>query len=566
MHYLLLVLHWTLAITPLGVAQVFRRRYAHSFIGTWIYVDGGEISYDAGLVNVYNTTLAIDLSTDWTNETVNLVSTNKPNGSTTFNHQSLWWDQAQNFFFCYGGELTPNLKSTPATPPESIWGFSPDESGSGNWTEVVGPIGVLPYPLGMIRSAQGASASDSVRAYYLGGYGTTITSPEIILPWGDVRAVPGLQVFTFSSLDLINSSDGGYFASQYQNRSIYYPAGSMINVPNFGIDGLLIVLGGGSEYGNGGSAGGGYFNNITIYDKQGEVWYSQTAAGEIPEPRTEFCALGVRDQNSNTYEIFIHGGIINNILGAQSPTSDQVYILSLPAFHWFQANYTPMYSRAGHTCHQTGSSQMVVIGGLDPTETTVDLWNAFNGSADPWTNGLGVFDITSLQWKNSFSSQENPYTTPAMIKSYYDHNGSRYPSSWSSANLQALFQSNISENTTSNPTNPTNPTNSTSSLLPFPTALHADSPHISSGAIVGIVLGCIAPLLATASLIAWFFRDGKKRKCLSRSKNEMSRAKELPVSEPVHEMVAGNHACEPLRIMQPIEMPSAGEPTYIIEM
>lgn len=117
---------------------------------------------------------------------------------------------------------------------------------------------------------------------------------------------------------------------------------------------------------------------------------------------------------------FIHGGVINNVLGPQTANSDQVYILSLPSFRWFRANYTSANPRGGHTCHATNSSQMILIGGSDPTHSTSFLGDGDvqNAPSDPWTQGIGVFDMTALTFKASYQAKAAPYKTPDPIKIY----------------------------------------------------------------------------------------------------------------------------------------------------
>ena len=100
-----------------------------------------------------------------------------------------------------------------------------------------------------------------------------------------------------------------------------------------------------------------------------------------------------------------------------SPTPsdvDQIYILSLPSFTWFKANYPPGMGRIHHTCHAV-NSQLVAIGGLDPAASPA---GDYNGSADPWPQGLGVFDMNALAWKDSFSATAPPYTPPDLITQY----------------------------------------------------------------------------------------------------------------------------------------------------
>ena len=179
------------------------------------------------------------------------------------------------------------------TPPESIWGFSPDNMGSGTWKEVLGPTS-LPFPPNIIRPALANSATDDKKGYFLGGFTSLGTSPEVSLDYGVIRPAPGLLSFNFETLSLVNSSDGGYFASDYTNNPARNP-GSMVQAPPFGVDGVLIIMGGFYPKGS--------FNNITIYDTHTGTWYSQKASGDIPVPRTRFCAVGVQENGNSTYEM-----------------------------------------------------------------------------------------------------------------------------------------------------------------------------------------------------------------------------------------------------------------------
>lgn len=117
----------------------------------------------------------------------------------------------------------------------------------------------------------------------------------------------------------------------------------------------------------------------------------------------------------------MYGGVINYQVGSDAVNSDQVYILSIPAFQWFQAVYPPAFSRASHTCHATKTNQMMIIGGVDPTNDT--RWVGFvdNGlePRDPWAEGIGIFDMTTLTFKDSYDSKAKPYEAPEMIKSFY---------------------------------------------------------------------------------------------------------------------------------------------------
>lgn len=104
-------------------------------------------------------------------------------------------------------------------------------------------------------------------------------------------------------------------------------------------------------------------------------------------------------------------------MGSETVNSDQLYILSLPSFRWFLANHTTTNSRAAHTCHATNSNQMIIIGGMDPTYSLDTLSN--NHEKDPWTQGIGVFDMTALQFKDSYQANAERYKTPDIIRRFY---------------------------------------------------------------------------------------------------------------------------------------------------
>ena len=246
-----------------------------------------------------NETLGIDLSSDWTNSSLKIVSTGRPDNSQPMDFESLWWSEKDNTIYSFGGERF----AVDVTLPESIWGLIPDGRGGGRWIEKLGPTSDKPFPSHILRPAAGASAFDSDGAYYLGGFASTGTSNAVNLEFGITRPVPGLLTFDFSSQTLKNSTnDGDYFASVYRDDS-WSPSGYMLNVPSFGTRGILLLMGGKSGKGSTDISRGGDFNNLTIFDIEGQKWYSQTASGSIPDPKSLFCAVGNQGGDNSTYEM-----------------------------------------------------------------------------------------------------------------------------------------------------------------------------------------------------------------------------------------------------------------------
>ena len=50
------------------------------------------------------------------------------------------------------------------------------------------------------------------------------------------------------------------------------------------------------------------FSEIFIYDIFSNTWYQQTATGDLPDPRTEFCAGVSSAPDDSSFQVTIHGG------------------------------------------------------------------------------------------------------------------------------------------------------------------------------------------------------------------------------------------------------------------
>ena len=95
---------------------------------------------------------------------------------------------------------------------------------------------------------------------------------------------------------------------------------------------------------------------------------------------------------------------------------DRVSVLSLPGFVWFRANYTPRMARAFHSCNLVGNRQLLSIGGADvrdPSDTS-------RPNPSDFTQGLGIFDMTRMEWSSGYNANAAPYKTPDVIKAWYE--------------------------------------------------------------------------------------------------------------------------------------------------
>ncbi|KAL9607688.1 MAG: hypothetical protein Q9167_007418, partial [Letrouitia subvulpina] len=108
---------------------------------------------------------------------------------------------------------------------------------------------------------------------------------------------------------------------------------------------------------------------------------------DTPKGRHGHCIAGIVSQ-SQTFEIFFYGGEAGS--GASATAYDEIFILTLPSFHWIQVDYKAQNPRFTHTCNTIGGSQILISGGGDPTspENGGDVNGMEPIRADPFQQGL----------------------------------------------------------------------------------------------------------------------------------------------------------------------------------
>jgi hypothetical protein len=378
------------------------------------------------------------------------------------NEEWLWHDPDGKTFYVWGGGNS-ELVSRPA-PDNTLWAFTADGAGGGSWNG----HGQVPSSLVRTLSALVTSSTDGI-GYSIGG---NAPDPDQGMVSYDMSAQTWNNAST-SNLDSTGTADDGQLL--------------FTNV--FGEEGILIALDG-SDGTTGETASLNDFSLIKIYDRKSGQWLEQATTGTPPEARVTFCAVNVHGTSS--MEIYIHGGF-----DGLSPltTYDDVYVLSLPSFSWYKADYTPGTGRTLHTCNAV-NRQMIVIGGT----SNDDSWltgNSVSGTyRDPWPWGLGVFDMSKMEWASEFNADAADYVTPDVVIAGIAANGSK-PATWSSSEIQQVFShTTLGEVSTSN--------SSSSSGGSTPSK---SSSGLSGGAIAGIAIGAVAIILIVIGALLWFRRS-----------------------------------------------------------
>jgi hypothetical protein len=191
-------------------------------------------------------------------------------------------------------------------------------------------------------------------------------------------------------------------------------------VPNFGPAGVIVAAGGLKQAADASENRLISFGSVQVYDPATNNWYEQTTTGSIPKGRKEYCMTGAASSN-NTYEIVVYAGWDGN-LGKTSIPWDELFVLSLPSFHWFRADYQAIQPRHGLTCEHIGGGQVLTIGGVDTTQVGPDsLYDGVFNTRDPHAQGLAIFDLSSLSFTTGYMSNRTVYTLAPDVQSYYNN-------------------------------------------------------------------------------------------------------------------------------------------------
>lgn len=415
----------------------------------------------------------------------------------------MWYDGQADTVFSGGGW------SYYEDPDYSLWAFQPDGQGGASWHVATG--NAQQYT----PTFASAFTSTHDTFYSLGGAD----------PTDFTQTVGGLATFAFDSASWNTESSAG--ASKSSN-SVFQEAVSM---PNFGKQGLIAFLGGESPRNSTYAYETGTdmvdMSNITIFDTQTQLWYHQPATGDVPPPRSEFCAVGKAPNDNATFEIFVYGGSTNNTLDtAESHDTGytDVYVLSFPSFTWFKTNSPASPRRSNHYCQILSNSNMLVVGGRNPSD---DIDGGFGGT-DPWSRGMNVFDMVSWQWTSAYDHTA-VYTRPQAIQNYY--NGNPNKPIWNDPTLGSLFEAPSASTS--------GPASSSSSSSAKPATSH-------TGAIVGGVVGGVALIAIIIGITLFCIRKRKQRRFA------------VPTEDPAH---VPTHLNEPI-----YEAPEYGPEKKVHEM
>lgn len=235
------------------------------------------------LIQTVHETYSIDLSTSWTNATVELASTRSK--APALNYQALWADLSGTSLYAYDGAVSLSSDLPLAVPPNNeLWRF--DISGkSGDWS-LIDHVASSNFST-LVRSYHGSYAYGNGLGFAVGGRENGATNNA--LPTTANLPVPGMVMYNISSQQWYNIS-GWSDSGISQDGAAHF-------VPSLGPAGLLFVFGG--TVANGLWPG---TDKVSIFDPVSQQWSWQEVTGAKPSSVQSPCVVGAQGDN-DTYEV-----------------------------------------------------------------------------------------------------------------------------------------------------------------------------------------------------------------------------------------------------------------------
>jgi Kelch motif len=183
-----------------------------------------------------------------------------------------------------------------------------------------------------------------------------------------------------------------------------------------------------------------FMTSLPVYDISSSQWYLQNSTGTPPGQLTEFCSVVAVANDSSSFNIYIYGGY-DGLNAADLPTDD-VWILSVPSFHWIKAySGQSSHGRSGHRCVSPYPDQMFVVGGVHQSQAS-----CVDGGI------IQVFNLNSLNFQDSYDPATwASYQVPDIVSAVIGgdaQGGATNTASWTDGSLSKVFQTKYSGNIT----------------------------------------------------------------------------------------------------------------------
>ncbi|KAF9776710.1 hypothetical protein IL306_005077 [Fusarium sp. DS 682] len=291
--------------------------------------------------------------------------------------------------------------------------------------------------------------------------------------------------------------------------------GAMVWIPAGDALGLIVYMGGMVIPHDKDTAAPQPFDEIFVFDAAGNSWSKQTATGEIPQNRRQFCIDVAWAPDKSSFNIYLWGGLSMPPPVVNTTSFADIYILTLPSFTWVKvypdhhgnATLPPKYGHYSSSCNMIKSmSQLFVIGGTYSDTDACDLAFIPWAQHNLWTGTLhnaGDNDTYWALYDPNVTSNVVPIDVYSVVGGNKEGGATlkRPKDGFDPGNkpLRDLLGQRPSFPQRSPTRQTTFPTNSptTTTTQPAPSG-----PALSTGAIVGIAIGSAVGLALV--LCVWF--------------------------------------------------------------
>ncbi|CUS07228.1 unnamed protein product [Tuber aestivum] len=382
-------------------------------------------------------TVVIDLSKSFSSrDFIPISQPKKPLGVPVVNRFGLWKGSNQDWVVMQGGHFydaddwrnSSYWVEKKDIPPYTIWKY---DLKTLIWTEIA-----LPDEMRRFKRAFGGAAVSVPRtdkSYYIGGLWTPRASNDSF----ERLAVPqsGMLVYDHKTGTLTNETFGepgmAYWHGSANHLEIGEKAGFLIALMAETAPGGVPIEdkpGINDEHGSGLS-----FEYVMLYDLDGKKWINQSTTfykGEAPITRTRFCGQTVYSDETKTWELWVHGGMLMEPLGEAAPDA---WVLTMPSFIWTRVEVPDsMVRMRSHTCNAVGS-QLLIIGGYPPSAQV-------EKDAPCDSELIKVLDMNQVTWSSHYTPG-TVYKTPEIVRKNAEFHLNRVDphSGWADDSLRDAF-------------------------------------------------------------------------------------------------------------------------------
>lgn len=219
----------------------------------------------------------------------------------------------------------------------------------------------------------------------------------------------------FIKVDMTAPENAKFEYLQWPQNQTARSEGALVWLP-YGTEGVLVAIGGVEVPADLFIAAPRLTENSTfmtellVYDIAGQTWYAQETSGspEQPTQLASFCTAVVPTQDNSSYEIFVYGGYDGTYASSEPDVRDDIWVLSIPAFHWTRISHGESYhGRQGSVCFALNPSTMISIGGTSA-----------NGGLLTSDTIVDILDLNALEWTGKFDpTSTTPLAAPAAVVS-----------------------------------------------------------------------------------------------------------------------------------------------------